>query len=208
MGNPRRKTKSTKKAIMKIEKLEDKIFYYTDLLIDPVSFLNNIESVTNSSVISKWKPWVSSNSDLKHGEYKEIDTNFLKNLTDNNSIEMINIITDSVSKCIENYIKETNSESGYLPNIINIRKYDTEAYMGPHIDTEDGEDRAKPYISLVFYLNDNYNGGEINFPNQDVSLKPKAGSIIIFPSIDPYYHDPRPVSNGIKYMIPLFFHRN
>jgi hypothetical protein len=193
---------------MNIEKLEDKIFYYTDLLIDPISFLKNIEDAYDSSVISKWKPWHASNSDLKHGEYKEIDISLLKNLTDNNLVKIINIITNSVSICIENYIKETNAESGYLPNIINIRKYDVDAYLGPHIDTEDKEDRAKPYISLVFYLNDNYEGGEIKFPNQNISLKPKAGSIVIFPSTDPYYHDARPATNGTKYMIPLFFHRN
>ena len=193
---------------MKINKLEDNIFYYTNLIEDNESFLNNIENADDSNLISKWNPWYSSNSNTKYGEYKEIIPGLINELSNVNSVKIINIITTSISKCIENYIKETKADPGYLPDIVNVRKYDTEAYMGPHIDTEDERDKTKPSISLVFYLNDDYEGGEIEFPNQRISLKPEAGSIIIFPSISPYYHDPKPVIKGTKYLIPVFWYKH
>jgi len=192
---------------MKINKLEDNIFYFTNILDDPASFLNDIESFSDFNLISEWKDWYASNSDIKFGQYKEIFPEYLNALSNNNSIKIINTITNSISKCIEIYIKETNAVPGYLPNIINVRKYDTEAYMGPHIDTEDEQDKTRPSISLVFYLNDNYEGGQIEFQNQNILLKPEAGSIIIFPSISPYYHDPKPVTKGTKYMIPVFWYK-
>ena len=192
---------------MKINKLEDNIFYFTNILDDPSSFLNDIENFSDFNLISEWKDWYASNSDIKFGQYKEIFPEYLNALSNNNSIKIINTITNSISKCIEIYIKKTNAVPGYLPNIINVRKYDTEAYMGPHIDTEDEQDKTRPSISLVFYLNDNYEGGQIEFQNQNILLKPEAGSIIIFPSISPYYHDPKPVTKGTKYMIPVFWYK-
>jgi hypothetical protein len=192
---------------MKINKLEDNIFYYTNLIEDSKSFLNDIENIDDSNLISKWNPWHSSNSNTRYGEYKEIIPGIIDNSSNINSVKIINVITDSISKCIENYIKETKAEPGYLPAIVNVRKYDTEAYMGPHIDTEDKRDKTKPSISLVFYLNDDYEGGQIEFPNQGISLKPEAGSIIIFPSTSPYYHDPKPVIKGTKYLMPVFWYK-
>jgi hypothetical protein len=192
---------------MKINKLENNIFYFTDLIKDPIFFISKIESIEDNNVISKWKPWHSSNSDNKYGEYKEIIPGFLSQSQNIDSVNIVNEITQSILNCITEYVKETKSQPGFLPSIVNVRKYDTDAYMGPHIDTEDERDKTKPSISLVFYLNDDYEGGEIEFPQQGISLKPEAGSIVIFPSISPYYHDPKPVTKGTKYMIPVFWYK-
>lgn len=192
---------------MKVNKLENNIFYFTNLIEDTISFISKIESTEDDNVISKWQPWHSSNSNTKYGEYKEIVPGFLNQSKNIDSAIIVNEITKSISNCITEYIKETKAEPGFLPSIVNVRKYDTEAYMGPHIDTEDERDKTKPSISLVFYLNDDYEGGQIEFPNQGISLKPEAGSIVIFPSISPYYHDPKPVTKGTKYMIPVFWYK-
>ena len=80
--------------------------------------------------------------------------------------------------------------------------------------------------SFSLYLNDDFEGGEISFvmsPYEDVrsapspsldydialanneiafGVKPKAGSIIIFPSSAPYYHTAHIVKTGFKYMVP------
>jgi predicted 2-oxoglutarate/Fe(II)-dependent dioxygenase YbiX len=193
---------------MKVNKLEDKIFYFTDLLKDYPDFLDKVESTSDYNLISEWKPWYASNVDIKYGEYKEVVPGFLNQSNNKDSELIVSIITNLISKCINKYTEETHAVPGYLPSTINVRKYDTEAYMGPHIDTEDERDKTKPSISLVFYLNDDYEGGEIEFPNQGISLKPKAGSIIIFPSISPYYHDPKPVIKGTKYLIPVFWYKH
>lgn len=36
-------------------------------------------------------------------------------------------------------------------------------------------------MTFVFYLNDDYEGGEIHFPELNLKVKPKAGSVIMFP---------------------------
>jgi uncharacterized protein YukE len=56
--------------------------------------------------------------------------------------------------------------------------------------------------SVVFTLNDDYEGGVFNFPQQEVSVKLKKGSVIVFP---PYWTHPHQVSklenNTFRYTV-------
>lgn len=53
--------------------------------------------------------------------------------------------------------------------------------------------------SLSFFLNDDFSGGELVFPEFDLTIKPIAGDVIIFPSNHPYIHRVNPVLTGIRY---------
>lgn len=56
-------------------------------------------------------------------------------------------------------------------------------------------------VSLVAYLNDDYEGGEIYFRLQDLTIKPDAGDLFIFPSNYMYPHKAMPVKSGTKYSL-------
>ena len=70
-------------------------------------------------------------------------------------------------------------------------------------------------ITSVFYLNDDYEGGDIVFrvdcdekvPDgfTEISYKPKAGDIVIFPSTKPYYHGVNTIHNGEKWIIRYYW---
>lgn len=83
----------------------------------------------------------------------------------------------------------------------------------PHADKElhVGEDAGKPndfpYYDLagLFYLNDDYEGGELYFPNQGIQFKPKAGAAYFFPGDLNYIHGVTEITSGIRYVIPFFF---
>jgi hypothetical protein len=36
-------------------------------------------------------------------------------------------------------------------------------------------------------------------------IKPEAGSVIVFPSVEPFYHQSMPLKTGTKYMVPAFW---
>lgn len=55
------------------------------------------------------------------------------------------------------------------------------------------------HLSVLAYLNDDYEGGELYFPDHDVTIKPKRGSIITFPGNAHYIHGVKPITNGIRY---------
>jgi len=60
--------------------------------------------------------------------------------------------------------------------------------------------------AAVLYINDDYNGGELFFPRFDgSSLKPAAGTLMVFPGTAQYEHGVHPVKEGpIRYVIPAF----
>lgn len=56
-------------------------------------------------------------------------------------------------------------------------------------------------VSAICYLNDDYEGGELEFPNFNVKIKPQAGMLILFPSAFPYAHIAHPITAGTKYAL-------
>jgi hypothetical protein len=61
-------------------------------------------------------------------------------------------------------------------------------------------------ISAVVYLNDDYEGGHIEFPNFKIKLKPEKGMLILFPSNFAYRHIAHPVVLGTKYSLVTWIH--
>jgi hypothetical protein len=86
-------------------------------------------------------------------------------------------------------------------------------YQNPHADKElhEGENAGKPNdfpyydIAGLFYLNDDYQGGELYFPKQGVQFKPKAGAAYFFPGDLNYIHGVTEITEGIRYVVPFFF---
>jgi len=83
----------------------------------------------------------------------------------------------------------------------------------PHADKElhEGSNAGKPNdfpwydIAGLFYLNDDYEGGELYFPNQGIQFKPKPGGAYFFPGDMNYVHGVTRIESGIRYVIPFFW---
>jgi hypothetical protein len=80
-----------------------------------------------------------------------------------------------------------------------IQRYKTERGMEIHKD--DASDSAVKF-GVVLYLNDNYEGGEIHYPDFDLTIKPKAKSLIIHPA--GLAHGVLPVKQGTRYILSSF----
>lgn len=86
-------------------------------------------------------------------------------------------------------------------------------FQMPHADKElhEGPDAGKPNdfphydIAGLFYINDDYEGGELYFPNQGIRFKPKAGAAYFFPGDMNYVHGVSEVKSGIRYTVPFFW---
>ena len=70
--------------------------------------------------------------------------------------------------------------------------------------TDQYTDPSIRYATII-YINDDYNGGEIFFTNKNLELKPKPGSLLIFPGNDEFNHGVRHVQSGpIRYVLVGF----
>lgn len=83
-----------------------------------------------------------------------------------------------------------------------LRKWSKGSKMQPHIDTD-----AQKHLHIVcmYYLNDNYDGGEIVFPDYNLKIKPKSNSLIMFPGNENYVHGVLEVLKGFRYTYQVHF---
>ena len=56
-------------------------------------------------------------------------------------------------------------------------------------------------VSFLFYLNDQYGGGELEFTDLGLTIKPKKGMMIAFPSYKEFAHKVHPVTWGHRYSL-------
>ena len=65
----------------------------------------------------------------------------------------------------------------------------------------------RDYTALV-YLNDNFTGGKLVFPDRDVVIIPKPGLFVGFPSNHKFVHAVPNVLSGKRYSLPVWFTMN
>ena len=56
-------------------------------------------------------------------------------------------------------------------------------------------------ISIIFFLNDEFEGGDLVFPELRIRIKPEPGMLVCFPSNHHYLHGVEPVTKGHRYSI-------
>lgn len=190
-----------------LEVYDGEIFYFIDVINDPGNLIRLIESSDNdlieSDCISKWVNW--SSGDYQFGYRKEINSAKLGTSSEN-SYKIYQELNHAVNSVLENYKGITSNEIG-LRTPFGISKYNTGSYMGKHVDDYEDYDK-NPTVSGILYLNDEYQGGELFFEDQGVKIKPSAGSMVVFPSREPYFHESLEIIDGVKYMCPIFCYTN
>ena len=60
-------------------------------------------------------------------------------------------------------------------------------------------------MSSILFLNNDYEGGELSFKNtfndDEISIKPTPGTLLVWPSNILFPHAVKPVKKGIRYTI-------
>ena len=89
-----------------------------------------------------------------------------------------------------------------------LLKYNPGGFYLPHADSENFDESSQRWrkdldrdISLLLYLNSDFEGGHISFENFGYKIKPTAGMLIFFPSDSRYLHTAEAVTEGVRYAI-------
>jgi len=92
-----------------------------------------------------------------------------------------------------------------------ILHYGTGGHYIPHVDAETlykddsgidiWEKTLDRDLSIVYFLNDDFVGGELVFPDLELVVKPVPGTLVCFPSDHNYIHGVNPVTSGHRYTI-------
>jgi len=123
---------------------------------------------------------------------------------ENNSTPKEKFLYEMSKKFLEIFTPaETDYRNEFNPDIekhanYQILKYPTGGHLSMHIDDGPGTPHR---VSMLIYLNDNYEGGEIEFPRFNVKYKPKENDMILFPSTYTYNHAVSTITSGERYCI-------
>lgn len=160
---------------MNREILDPKVYYYTDAIDNFDVFqktlkeLDELES-PNDLNVNIWQKWTSSNDvNFIYGETKTFDPGAIdnfKNEVGEKSRYIYDAVIDTFTKVCKDYAESLGDfdEPRLFPTF-NIKKYYTGMGMGAHFDQLDGDQTLR--YSLVMYLNDDCEGGEISFQLKD-----------------------------------------
>lgn len=111
-------------------------------------------------------------------------------------------------KRIENQIYLTENKH-LVTDVMTFARWNIGHYQNPHADAENISGEPHPYpwreYGCVLYLNDNYRGGSIFFPQHNLNLRPKPGTLVYFPGTIDYLHGVNEVSEGTRYTLNTFW---
>jgi predicted 2-oxoglutarate/Fe(II)-dependent dioxygenase YbiX len=85
---------------------------------------------------------------------------------------------------------------------MHLLRYDQSGYLPAHQD----QGVSTRVLSVLLYLNNDYEGGEITFRHSGITLKPEPGSVLFFPSNFLYVHEVAPITKGPRYALPNWYH--
>lgn len=183
------------------------IHYYKNVIENPYELIEQIEKTdsncTSKTGITKWRWWKKPSEN--YGKTKAIKPN-IKEESKKELIDINNQIVGALNITLADYLTYYPNDiekdfrygkGGFEP--LTINKYFENAHMSYHTDSQG--DKNSPTITSIIYLNDDYLGGELGFKDPEIVIKPEAGSVVVFPSMPPYYHESKLLIKGTKYMI-------
>lgn len=192
------------------EQLKKNNFYVEEIFNDVVlveNFLSKKEILEIFNIIEKSteESWsIEYHANLKSFCMEKFGRDDVENLVKEGKFEItqnwkdknLNIHNEDIHKKIYNRLNNLLLESNTdleLSGFATIQRMQEGVELKCHTDQD--TDPSIRYATIL-YLNDEYFDGELFFKNIDLTLKPKSGSLIIFPGTEKYHHGVKPVGKG------------
>lgn len=109
-----------------------------------------------------------------------------------------------IDTVVEDY-RERYSITPLVSHHTVLLRYEPGNMFHNHYDTAPAYPRV---VSVSMFLNDNFKGGELEFKEFNVKIKPKAGDVVVFCSAFPYMHQVHPIKTGIRYTAVKWYEFN
>lgn len=178
------------------------IVLFDDIFLDAARYIEEIEL--------RCIPWqsaevlVDQNINESGTNYKARDTDLimlprLEDLPNDNAIisEFVREFYKNIEKPLSTYFGMYGAQVERYENP-QLLRYGPNQKFHDHIDDHPFFTRR---VSLTFYVNDNYKGGDIEFRRFGLRIRAKANQLLVFPSNYVYNHQVHPVTDGLRYVV-------
>ena len=115
---------------------------------------------------------------------------------------------------IKTIIEERYSlEKEVFPDTACINKWPKGRFQAPHSDDMKFKDKHVPgfedrVFGSLIYLNDNFEGGDLYYPDHNFVVVPKPGLLAIHPGDEEHMHGVTEILSGMRYTIASFWTYN
>ena len=203
------------------EVLDLGLVYYKNILSNTQQIIDNIEDLDeryinspelhDRTVVQQWSPWINDSAGTNEvfcwqkfvptmEQISEDDA--FKDEQRNISIRLHGAIDDALNHYSNALYPFASKNVKAKEHASSLLRYNKSGFLPAHQD----QGVSTRVLSVLLYLNDDYNGGEITFRQSGVTIKPEAGSLVFFPSNFLYVHEVAPVVKGPRYALPTLFH--
>jgi 2OG-Fe(II) oxygenase superfamily len=185
-----------------MEELAPGIVIFDDIFPEALTYITKIEQLG-----IKWQAaevLVNQNINESGTNYKARDTDILmlpnkKQIVGTGDIlsSFVEKFYNSIEAPLDEYFRKYNAKIEKYENP-QLLRYGKNQKFHNHIDDHPFFTRR---VSLTFYINDDYEGGDIEFTRFGLRVKAKANQLLVFPSNYVYSHQVHPVESGLRYVV-------
>lgn len=178
------------------------IVIFDNVFLEAKNFIDRIEEKNTF-----WRPaevLVNQNENTSGTNYlaRDTDTIILPHHTEvsgDNSLllHFTKKFHASIQPCLDQYLRHYAAKIEKFENP-QLLRYGKGQKFHDHIDDHPFFTRR---ISMTFYINDDYEGGDIEFSRFNLRVKAKANQLLVFPSNFIYNHQVHPVTSNLRYVI-------
>ena len=162
---------------------------------------NNTKDIHQATVINKVK-------EKDEGDSHETNLETRNTLWYHITEEMKKKLEQGVAGCFRDYVVPKYNCEFKSYEAVQFLGYPVGGHYKGHNDGEHFNSETRQWerlmprdVSFLFYLNDQYGGGELEFYDLGLTIKPKKGMMIAFPSYKDFAHMVHPVTWGYRYSL-------
>jgi hypothetical protein len=186
-----------------VQVLKNKIFCIKDFLfLETCDLL--VSTFSGERLIESDKTGIFGSPGTARGEDVKFDVSGFEKISTKNNNKDINIGIDIFTGLLTN-IEKTSSKL-FNKNLVLKSYFYSHMKKGGknslHVDNYN-EKYSKDY-SVILYLTNSYSGGNLVFPEQDLTIKPEPGTLIAFIGTEDLKHEVEEVIDGDRVNIICF----
>lgn len=118
----------------------------------------------------------------------------------------------AAARRIEKIVGGVNGIDRLYPDTLEFVRWTKGYELTPHADAEFPDKSKHPFpyreFASMVYLNEDYIGGKLYFPNKNYTPEVRAGTLAFFPGTLEYLHGVTEVTEGVRYTMAMFWSRN
>ncbi|NND43679.1 MAG: hypothetical protein HKN58_00035 [Xanthomonadales bacterium] len=122
--------------------------------------------------------------------------------------EMRGTVNETVKRAMDGPIAEATGRPFAWFEKPQLLRYEPGGRYAMHADSEILLNQPRAWfknidrdISLLIYLNDDFDGGTLEFTKFNYIFRPRVGDLVFFPSDHRYLHEAMPVTRGLRWVI-------